>query len=75
LKPKLQEMAQNFENVLYKSVLELLFTPVNTRTPGIFLKNIIIVVPYCSFVLLSRKLVLARQNMARAIAAPISWLT
>jgi hypothetical protein len=29
LKPFSQETAQNFENVFYKSILELLFTPIN----------------------------------------------
>jgi hypothetical protein len=34
LKPNSQETAQNFENVFYKRVLELLFTPICQCTPS-----------------------------------------
>ncbi len=45
LKPNSQEKLKILKNMYYKSVLELLFTPLNPWTPFIFLKNIKIAVP------------------------------
>ncbi len=58
------------KNVFYKIVLEVptFYTYIPVKACH-FLKKLIIAVPYCLVVLLSRKLVLSRQNMGRAIAA------
>ncbi len=42
LKPKSQETAQNCKNMIYKSVFELLFTPICSSTPIISKKHVLV---------------------------------